>query len=220
MYCLGVLYRSLDFSRPWAWVYLVVVLGLATYAYFRSTKRREVSPAVLAQPDPGWHPPDELAGPVPRPVHVRPKVVRGIVFIGILTAVPVFLLAAVGVSAAEFYFHEKDVSIIYLGVSLIFFLLTAGVAALYVKTFNGPRNLLKWGKPAKGIVMLTRKPDAVGVVLDVKYQFMDSPGNLIHGKSQVRAPVGDVITVLYDPKNPKRNCGYLVPAFELSSRGN
>lgn len=220
MYGLILRFGDLDFSKPWAWIYCAVVLGLATYAYFRSTKRREVSPSLLAQPDPGWHPPGELAGPVPRPVHLRPKVIRGMVVIGIVTAGPVFLLAAVGVSAAEFYFHEKDASIIYLGVSLIFFLLAFGVAALYVKTFNGPRNLLRWGKAAKGIVTMTRTPDAVGVVLNVKYEFMDASGNLIRGKSQVRAPVGDILTVLYDPKNPKRNCGYPVPAFELLSRGN
>lgn len=208
-------FRELDFSNPWTWVSLAVTLGLALVAYYRSTWRREESGTEVAEVDPGWHPPKELSVPVPRPVQAQAMTVAAMVGIGILTAVPVILLGAVGVSAGEFYFHEKDASIILVGVSLIFFLAALGVAALYVRTFNGPRSLLRWGKPARGIVSLARTPGNTGSVLNVRYQFKDASGNLIHGKSQVRTPVEDVITVLYDPKKPKRNCGYPVPGFDL-----
>ena len=58
MYCLISAHRYLDFNSPWGWVYAGLILAGATYTYFRSTKRRQLTPAELAQPHAGWRPPD------------------------------------------------------------------------------------------------------------------------------------------------------------------
>jgi hypothetical protein len=142
------------------------------------------------------------------------------VLIGVLTAFSVCVLLAVGLAAAQHQYQDKSSLNWAIAISLIVLLSAGVVVALYVKAITAGRKLLRWGHATEGLVTTMGKVDSAGVVRRVTYQFLDASGKLMHGKSQVRTPVEGVITVLYDPNNPKRNCAYPVVGFEVSVPGS
>ena len=71
--------RNLNFSRPWDWVWVGLVLAVALWQYSRSKRVLHSAPGELAKPHGGWSLPDELAQPTPRPVRRRSGVIGAMI---------------------------------------------------------------------------------------------------------------------------------------------
>jgi hypothetical protein len=94
----------------------------------------------------------------------------------------------------------------------------------YISRFSSPypsifqflrqRRLLRSGQPAPGIVTQVSGEKA----RTVRYRFLGMDGDPIKGKlGNYQHPIKlrDVVTVLYDPRRPRRNTLYPSPLFRL-----
>lgn len=191
-----------------------------------------------------WRLPQELAQPAPRPVRRRQERIGELFWFGGEMGGVLFISLGAGLTAARYFSHAKNSP--YLGMAcLASFLLAGGViVAVFFKTvITRPKNLLRWGEATPGQV-IRKRPDYSVLIRELiigtlefgrphfpltdysrlasraTYQFRNQSGKVFIGKSRVRSPVGEAITVLYDPKNPKCSCGYPAVNFEVSRPEN
>ena len=94
------------------------------------------------------------------------------------------------------------------------------------------RQLVRWGQPTEGIVRDVQQHMQKGKkVIQVRYEYVvppdgHSPGGVISGKASASGPKaealhqGSLVTVLYDPRRPKRSLPYALSDFKAVAPPN
>jgi len=107
-------------------------------------------------------------------------------------------------------------------------ILSVFIYMLYIRPWRF-RQLVRWGRPAEGIVRSVHTQMNKGTKShQVRYEYVvppdgHSPGGVFTGKTSGvgavagRIQVGSIVTVLYDPRRPKRSMLYPVSDFRAAA---
>jgi hypothetical protein len=167
-------------------------------------KRVQVIPARSNQAnlENDWSVPPELLIPVPRPVRgnrVTPyQWIFGIVFVAGITSLVVWVAG------------------FFIGACWI-----AMAASWGYRVVSEHKRLLKWGKPARAVVVEATRMGGGRTprYYSTSFEYQDDTGDRIRSSPQrlgVELAVGSVMTVLYDPKKPSTCVMYPMDGLEIA----
>ena len=191
-------------------VLAIVIASLAIEIGIARSFRQYCSPSEAADAVSNWRAPAELLGQIPRRVRATwarlAKTLLGTVF---AAAVGYF-----GSWSLVFRMSSIDASTRAKIDEIVSILL----AFIIYRWMNLPRVLLKWGTAAPAVVCTKDKLDGYDDLVYFQFQRADGGSTRTWMKMDCAPIVGDVFTILYDPRRPTRTCAYPVDEFEVVSR--
>ena len=121
-------------------------------------------------------------------------------------------------------------AVFFLGAT-VFFLSALGAITYFVKRLGAVNHLLATGEPVPAIVtklkpilvkFATLSSGGYEYRIAVRaFEFLDRQGNTVQGQTRsdatnyVEAALGSVVTVVFDPDNPRRNTLYPVNGYKI-----
>jgi len=166
-----------------------------------------------------WNPPPELTLATPRHVDIT----FGGAFYwacgAVIFAFCALILAWFADALVEGIMRDPhQVGVFLFGVAI--FLAVAFLIGWYFLRPSLERKLLKWGQPARAVITKVRwQPSNYGPSYSVKFEFLDGAGKSFLGSADwfySRKPdSGEVQTILFDPRNPRRSALYPARGYRI-----
>jgi hypothetical protein len=169
-----------------------------------------------------WRPPPELSVPTPREVRIEGDTwfmltLMQLIILTLFTAMSWFVIGA------KTNLRDPALTAVAMIPGLFVNVLS------WVTAFSS-RRLLQYGQATAGVLtdvwaprggfIVTRKTGRLGASKTVvHFAFLDQNRNLVKGRGRLPSDEspGDVVTVLFDPDRPSRNCLYPLEGFDVEA---
>jgi hypothetical protein len=175
-------------------------------------------PAAIAEV---WMPPPELQWGLPRRIRTTIWAKAGWILGLLLATFASLILLVMGIGVSDLV-GKATVPTVGL---FTFVLFVAGSIALVVLVFRAKsyeEHVLAWGPAVPALVTSVEerghtviRGGSVDQECFSNYQFQDQAGRIVNGNTQRRLTPGKIVTVIYDPKNPRHSCVYPIAGYKV-----